>query len=227
LDLSPNMIIIYHGINDVHPRLVWPPEAYKGDNSGRSAPNVSLKKFPILLEHITVLRAIYVNLGGDTALIRYSRSVRNNSDSYYGLLFLDQQRKSQYPQGIFKGVTADQMFETNKPTYFKRNIENIVMIAKQRGIKVLLSTFAYNSKDFPRLPRVASDEYQKAFTEMNDVIREIAKEQDVELFDFSNVFPVNEKKYFVDGRHVNEIGSQLKAELFTNFIVKKAMVSKP
>jgi hypothetical protein len=34
LDLKPDLLIIYHAVNDVHARLVWPPEAYKSDNSG-------------------------------------------------------------------------------------------------------------------------------------------------------------------------------------------------
>jgi len=218
-----------------HPVAIYTPHRYigyyttpnyKGDKSGALVPNIGPKKFPILLENIAILRAIYVNLGGDTAWIRYARSICNRSETYYGSLYRDQKRNSQYPQGIFEDVTADQMFNANKPIYFKRNIENIIMIAKQRGIKVLLSTFGYN-KNFSDFPRASSNEYQRAFTETNNVIREIAKEQEVELFDFANIFPVNEKKYFADGRHVNEMGSQLKAELFANYIVKKAMTPKP
>ncbi len=34
LDLDPDMVIIYHGVNDVGPRLVWPDDAYRGDNTG-------------------------------------------------------------------------------------------------------------------------------------------------------------------------------------------------
>ena len=37
LDLDPDLVIIYHGINDIHTRLVWPPEVYQGDNSAQSA----------------------------------------------------------------------------------------------------------------------------------------------------------------------------------------------
>ena len=37
LDLEPDLIIVYHAVNVLHARLVWPPEAYQPDNSGRYA----------------------------------------------------------------------------------------------------------------------------------------------------------------------------------------------
>lgn len=55
LDIEPDMIIIYHGTNDVHTRLTN-PEFYKGDNSGRRKQWVE-PKFPIFL-HSAVIRII-------------------------------------------------------------------------------------------------------------------------------------------------------------------------
>ncbi|MEC7724501.1 MAG: SGNH/GDSL hydrolase family protein, partial [Planctomycetota bacterium] len=34
LDLSPDYVVFYHGINDVLASMVWPPEALRGDQSG-------------------------------------------------------------------------------------------------------------------------------------------------------------------------------------------------
>ena len=36
--LEPDMLIIYHAINDVWTRMVWPPQAYKADQSGAYLP---------------------------------------------------------------------------------------------------------------------------------------------------------------------------------------------
>jgi len=55
LDLEPDMIIIYHATNDIHPRFVWPPEAYKGDNSGARAYN---SKFTFWFRNINFISPI-------------------------------------------------------------------------------------------------------------------------------------------------------------------------
>ena len=34
LELEPDYVVFYHGINDVLPRMVWPATAYRGDMSG-------------------------------------------------------------------------------------------------------------------------------------------------------------------------------------------------
>ena len=56
LDLHPDVIFFYEAINDVPPRLVWPPSAYRGDNSGFLADRWSLEE-PSLLERSTLVRA--------------------------------------------------------------------------------------------------------------------------------------------------------------------------
>ena len=63
LDLEPDMVIIDHAINDLIARLVWPPEAYRGDNSGGKLPHVSSIFMPSIFEHSTYLRILMVNSG--------------------------------------------------------------------------------------------------------------------------------------------------------------------
>lgn len=52
LDIDPDLIIVYHGTNDVHTRLVL-PDAYQGDNSGRrkqwNPPSISFIEYSLLL----------------------------------------------------------------------------------------------------------------------------------------------------------------------------------
>jgi hypothetical protein len=61
---------------------------------------------------------------------------------------------------------------------------------------------------------------------MNTVIRDIAEEMGVNFFDFANYFP-KDKRYYSDGRHVNEEGVKLKAELFADYIIKNKLIPKP
>ncbi len=46
---------------------------------------------------------------------------------------------------------------------------------------------------------------------------------DVNLFDFSSKFPTD-KHYYADGAYVNEEGSQLKAELFGNYLIANELI---
>ncbi|MFC1489463.1 SGNH/GDSL hydrolase family protein [Thermodesulfobacteriota bacterium] len=221
LDLEPDMIIVYHGINDIHSRFVWPPNAYRGDNSGRRAHQVGII-MPSILEYSTLLRALMIKMGKTTAHANFGRTIDRPPDTYYGSLFRKQTLEGVYPEGIFKEVSAEEMLKTNKPVFFERNIRNIVCIAKNMGIDVVLSSFAY-SPLFIDQPRVSTQEYIAAYREHNSLLKEIARETDVNFFDFAGKFPID-KHYYTDGRHVNEKGSQLKAEFFGNYLIKKELI---
>jgi hypothetical protein len=138
--------------------------------------------------------------------------------------FRQQKIKKTYPEGIFKEVSARQIFAKNKPIYFRRNLEHIILIANYRNIKTVLATFAYSPR-FTDEPIISSEVCINGFSEMNQVIKDIATETGVNLFDFASVFPTD-KIYFTDGRHVNEKGAKLKAKLFANYLIEKELVQK-
>lgn len=225
LDLAPDMIIVYHAVNDIHPRFIWPPEAYRGDNSGRSLPNVTSVFMPSILEYSTLFRFFMIRLGVTLPHVDISRTVDRRADTFYGGDFQYQKMHKSYPKGIFKEVSAKQMLETNKPVYYRRNLESIVHIAQARGITTVLATFAFSTL-FEDQPRASSEEYVSAYLQHNQVMREIAQENDVYLFDFANEFPAD-KQYFHDGRHITFEGSRLKARLFADFIVRHDLVTSP
>jgi lysophospholipase L1-like esterase len=222
LDLDPDLIIVYHAINDVHSRLVWPPQAYQGDNSGRRA-QVERVFVPGLLERSTLLRILMIRAGWSVSHSALLRSLDRAPDTYYGDLFRSQKQRGVYPEGIFEDVSAREMLDRNPPIYFRRNIENIVEIARMRGARTLLATFAYSSA-FSDEPRVASDEYRFALDQANELLRDIANERKVALFDFARAFP-QEPEYYTDGRHVNEKGAHLKAQLFAQHLVESGLLS--
>ncbi|MFQ5708224.1 MAG: SGNH/GDSL hydrolase family protein [bacterium] len=222
LDLDPDMIIVYHGINDIHARFVWPPEAYRGDNSGKSAASFSEVFMPSILEYSTVIRALLIRAGITNSHADLSRTLNKRAETYYGLDFLRQKNRKTYPDGLFKKISAAQMLQTNKPIYFKRNIENMVILAHGRGIKTVLATFA-TSRLFENEPRVASKEYINAYAEMNQVLETVALETHANLFDFAGSFP-RDKQYYRDGRHVNQKGVKLKAKLFAQYLLENDLI---
>lgn len=222
LDLNPDIVIFYEAINDIHTRLVWPPAAYRGDNSGTSVPAISNLFMPSIFEYSTLVRFVLVRTGVNQPHADISNTIDHHASTFYGDNFQRQKILDTYPSGIFKSVSASKMLEANPPIYYQRNVENIVLIAKARNIQPVLATFTY-SPLFKSEPRVASEEYIAAYKEMNGILKNIAEQQGAYLFDLASGFPVD-KKYYHDGRHVNEEGARLMAKLFANYLVENNLI---
>ena len=223
LDLDPDVIIVNHAINDIHARFIWPPEAYKGDNSGVN-PATSYIMMPSILEHSSLIRALMINTGLTTPhaeLNRYGKQPDDQKNTFYMPLFKNQKRANTYPEGIFQETSAMKMLDVNKPTFFRRNIRNIALIAKAEGIKTVLASFAYSPLFDDSM--VSSDEYIYAYSEMNAVLKNIADEMNVDFFDLKKAFP-EDMRYYEDGRHVNKEGAELKAKLFADYLIEKNLV---
>ncbi len=200
LDLEPDLIIIYQNTNDVHTRLVI-PDAYHGDNSGA---RTQWHEPPIKWwEYSTALRIISRKLD-------WSEQVRLRD-------FVDAPTTVENT-----GAAPVAALQQNPPIYFQRNLSNMIAVAKENEIKVILATWAYS----PHFNDYASrDYYQQAYQEHNNIIRKFSDTHNVPVFDFAAVMP-QLKKYWADGRHVNEPGALLKAELFAEFIVETGLISR-
>ncbi|HEX9653969.1 MAG TPA: SGNH/GDSL hydrolase family protein, partial [bacterium] len=175
LDLAPDMVIFYEAINDIHTRLVWPAQAYRGDNSGCSIPAVSSIFMPSILEYSSLIRFLLVRTGLMQPHADITKTIDRHASTYYGDNFQRQKILQTYPRGVFEEASAQEMLEVNRPVYFRRNVENIVVTARARNIRVVLATFAY-SPLFEREPRVSSPEYIAAYSEMNEVLKTVAAE---------------------------------------------------
>ena len=199
LDLDPDLVIVYHGTNDVHTRLVA-PSAYRGDNSGRRKRWTSPKI--LFYEHSCILRIISRRFG-------WTHQVGLGA---FVDVFNIKDRSS-------KGEKL-QLLEKNPPIYFQRNLANMVVIAKAHNVDVILATWAYS----PYCNDYASTKtYVNGFAENNTVVREVAKKYNAYLFDFVNEMS-QEKRYWFDGRHVNEEGAVLKATLFAKYIDSSGVI---
>ena len=208
LDLDPDLVIIYEGTNDVHARMVE-PSSYRGDNAGRRQP-WHVPSVPVW-EHSTFLRIV-------SRMLNFTRqvSVDDFTSSPTFLSWPYEYRLSE------RDISTSEILEKNPPVYFQRNLENMIAIAKEHGIEVLFSTWAYS----PYLNDYASKgDYQKGFQENNEVVKEVANRNHIPLFDFAAVMP-QDAKYWADGRHVNEVGALEKATLFAEFIDTQGLIKK-
>ncbi len=220
LDLEPDMIIIYHAVNDLLSRFVWPHEAYRGDNSGAISPLVM--SMPSILEYSMLMRYVMIRTGLVKPHSSMDRHMAARPKTYRAAEFHKQKVEQTYPDGVFREVKAEQMLAANPPVYFRRNIENMAIIAKHRGIHTVLVTFAH-SPAFTELPLVASRECASACVEMNETLKSIASEMDLHLFDFAALFPAD-KRYYTDGVHVNVEGVKLKARFFADYLSNNRLI---
>ena len=201
LDLNPDLIILYHNTNDVTARLVV-PQSYRGDNSG-ARKQWAPPPIP-WWEHSTLLRII-------------SRK-RDWTDQVRLRDFVEA------PTTLHRsGGDPYATLRQNRPIFFERNLRNMIAIAHENGVAVLLATWAY-SPDFGDY--ASKTYYQQAFQEQNEIIRKLSKTHHVPVFDFAAVMP-QAQEYWADGRHVNEKGARLKAELFAQFLDQVGLLPSP
>ncbi len=201
LDVDPDLIIEYEGTNDVHARFV-DPASYRGDDSGRrkqwDPPSI------FFLEHSALFRVILRKLGVTQQV---------------GIGNFITPRTAYGPSSVAKRNPME-LLKKNPPIYFERNLNNMVAISKANGVEMLFSTWAYS----PYLDDYAStDYYQKGFEENNEVVKEVARKNEIPVFDFAAVMP-KDKKYWHDGRHVNELGAEKMAELFAEYIHDNGLI---
>lgn len=224
LDLKPDLLIIYHAVNDVHARLVWPPEAYKADNSGyrQSIYEQNLTHGSSIWTYFNLGRIIQGKWRGhDELLERKRREGSAPTARFYELRY--QRIMKTYPDGIFKEASVSQILKENKPTHFKRNINYMISLAESEGVGVMLSTFAF-CPDTIKQSIYTFPALNKAIHEHNAVLKEIAAERKVPLFDFGENFPQN-REYYSDDIHVVEKGSRLKSKLFSEFIISNKLLT--
>ena len=231
-DLDPDLIIVYHAVNDVGPRLVWPIDAYRGDNTGAQAAIRVFNARHRAFEHSTLVRMFLIKLGMLRSESELSFSDRP-AETLYAREFDGQSWRGEYPSGFFLKVSADSLLRANPPIYYRRNLENLVALAQNRGIEVMLATFAVLLWRQPaQHSSWHSDEYFRSIDEANEIVRQIADTMGVHLFDFAETFP-RDKRFFKTyeraGRthwnayHLNEAGAELKAKQFAEFLAEEVL----
>jgi lysophospholipase L1-like esterase len=208
IDLDPDLVIIYEGTNDVHARLVK-PSAYRGDDSGRRQA-WQVPPVPVW-EQSTLLRIVSRGLN-------FTRQVSIDDfvspSTYWSWPYEDRL--------IEEDINPTEILRSNPPTFFRRNLEDMIAITQEHGVEIMFATWAYS----PYLNDYASKAYyQQGFKENNEVVVEVANSHHIPLFDFAEVMP-QDAKFWADGRHVNEAGALEKANLFAEFIQAQGLIER-
>lgn len=221
-DLHPDLVIFNEAFADLACRLVWPPGAYKGDNSGCLAPQFGPRE-PPLYEASALLRVLMVESGRALPAATLGRSVYNQAETSYFFEFAKQRWGRRFPSGIFKRVTVADMLAANPPVYYRRNIENLVINARQRGVQPVLMTFAFSSQVSGYFD---IEGFRSGLEEHNDILRQIATAFDVPLMDLAALFPTDTAYWGFDGIHMNTAGTAVEAKLVADFLVARHLIPK-
>ena len=196
LPFRPDVVIVYHAVNDVHARLV-PPEDYRRDNTGYRHEWREVRRW---WDRSMLLHAFGVQA-------RFSQ--RNNLRAW--TMTLDDRP----PESV-----RDEWLDENPPAFFRRNLEAMVALVRTTGARPVLMTWAHS----PHMDDYASTAaYRRGFAEHNDVIREVAASTGAELLDFAPAMP-QDPEYWHDGRHSNERGARFKAEWVARELVERGLL---
>jgi lysophospholipase L1-like esterase len=199
LDLSPDLVIVYHGTNDLRARLV-DPRKYESDNSGFRKPFEMSE--PPFAERSCLFRIVSRTQGWSRQF-----TLSDATEASTALPF---------------GWDCQPYLPVNPPAYFRRNLLSMAGVARAHGVRLALATWAH----CPRFENhYASDEhYQRGFAQNNAVVRHVARRMGLPMLDFARAMP-QEKEYWADGAHVNAKGALRKAEIFAEWLHRQGLLA--
>lgn len=209
LDLEPDCIVVYHGINDALARMVWPPEANRGDLSGWLNRERHLTE-AAWLEQSALARILLVRSGAVEPHGSLLRIIGDAPATSRMFAFRAQRISGSYPTGVFGEVPIEQMLETNGTRLFERNLRSLLAVAGARQVRVVLCTFAY-SKEFPARDYIGHPAVQASIDRGNDVVRTLGLATGTQVVDLAP--ELVDKALFTDGVHFTFVGNQRRAAL--------------
>ncbi len=223
LPLQPDLVIVYQGFNDIKERLVHPYSRYLGDGSGAVRPFARGLIMPDPSEYSTALRILGIHAGITAPHTALDWHFHVRPASFHGGTFERQFATGAYPEGIFQQASAAEMLANNPPIHFERNLKTMLAAAAENQVNMLLITMVvdddfHETSGSSRNRFYTSDEYVSALARHNDITRRLAAATGTPLFDLAAAFP-DDPALFVDGLHMNEDGSQMRAQLIADFVI--------
>ncbi|MHA2113832.1 MAG: SGNH/GDSL hydrolase family protein [Candidatus Hodarchaeales archaeon] len=195
LPLSPDMIIVYSGYNDLQPRLAGTSAS---DYTGffKTWDNPYFKR--ILFSSILARKII-----GQRIAVKF-----NIPDLIWPPHIVDL-----VSTGFSKHSEAN--LKKTTPAVFHRNILSLVQLAKANDVKVALVTLAF----WPDKKNTLVNAYKQGIMEHNEETRKIARNENVFLIDLEKIFP-RKAHLFADDIHMSEEGNAIRAKLIYEALLK-------
>jgi lysophospholipase L1-like esterase len=208
LELQPDLVIVYHAINDVYARNVE-PDCYSGMNPMRGLSPIAgiWVGGTHQLSRSVLYRYITINMGWRPD---------PNSLERAGI------HSAGVPCSSGQGISFEDALKANPPTYFERNLRNIVAIARANNVQVMLSSWAYFTGS-----DIMKDYMKSAADEMNVIIARLADELDVPYYDLMGHMPYNPDYWEWSGYHQSPACTHYQAQQYAAFLIDQGMLPAP
>lgn len=210
LDLQPDLVIVYHAVNDLSARAL-PPEGYHGIPASAGIWQSQPDPGPS-----TLYRYLAVNLGW----MRNPNDLRTMVQAY-------EQAGRECCDHLTHDETAAR-FRANPPIYFERNLRSLIAVAQAHDVQVLLSSWAYFPDETEGDWNLQALPYrQEALEEHNAVAARLAADTGAAFYDLMGSFPHNRDYWFVDGMHLTPAGTIEQARQYAAFLVEQGLIPEP
>jgi len=214
--LEPDLLIVYHGPNDLKARFVWPPEKFRADYGGSARPPVDLMMVP-LWQHSSLLRAFAVRMGYIRSHADLSNTLAPLSPDSHWERFNRQLRLGTFPSHPFGKIPVERILRMNTTEHYESNLRALVACAALDGARVVLATFQPVDAGVYVKSEKGRRLLERGYREMNEALARVAADTTAVLYDFAAQMP-NDPQYFADDVHVNVEGARIKGELFARFL---------
>ena len=195
LPLNPDMIIIYHGFNDLIPRIF----------NDFSDDYYHFRKIPL---DKTLLTKSYLYRLCLRVFAPATFSEHHNLLSYIW-------KFENFPAAERKRI---ENFNKTSSAIFERNLDYLITMVLAKRISVVLSTFAIH-KDAPSWnPYLPQELSVRGIEENNQATRKLAVLYHLPLIDFYN-YAITDKRMFQDEIHMNRYGNVKKANFFAKEVL--------
>ena len=212
---KPKALVIMHNINDISYLRIF-GSFFEGNPERRLIyePDQKLQKYTGVIGFLRKIK--------DRHFFLTWKFIRNNILGYNYL-------NTQKDQDEFFDYRKNDLYSNEHVLdIYRQNLLTIISIAETNNIKPVLMT-QFNRvenksdvfiKDFlVHNSEKDMDNFVKLYTAANEVIREIAEDQNVDLIDLSNLIP-RKSEFIFDLVHLTDKGSVLVSDIITDYFLK-------
>lgn len=206
LELEPDMVIYYEGVNDLVVRENSTTDCYAGQNAMRGLNPVRglfVERTPTLPGSV-LYRLIAIPLGWMPNPLALDSSFEPT------LIPCDDDPGD---------MTLERRLETNTPRYLVRNVRSIMQLAAANGAQPVLTSWLYDVNNAERPPL-----WRAQIALQNEALRGLASELDAPYIDLTTEYPADAALWEADGVHMLAGGTQAMAELLAAALMEAGLI---
>jgi hypothetical protein len=209
LELDPDLIIIYHAINDSISMHFTSDDCWRGEN-----PNLGLGSGSFFADEAPTLppSAFYRYFAVRFGVIPNPVVQRAAGDP----------QETRIRRGVCDPASGTEVTPEDY-SYFERNLRNSIVVAREHDVDVMLATWVHG---YSTLGESVSNPFLKVTFDLNDIVRALSDEYDTYLVDPEIELEANWDYWLTDGGiHQTVEGTQRMAEIFAAAFEEQGVIA--